>query len=70
MKNIAIFASGKGSNANSIINYFRYHKNNCEKVIITNNTKADIIHVANEGKIDCFIFNKALFIFLTRNGPS
>ena len=49
MKNIAIFGSGKGSNAENIINYFTLHKSVSIKLIITNNENAGIKYVP------CFI---------------
>ena len=58
MKNIAIFASGKGSNANNIINYFKEHPNIYIKLIITNNPKSGVIDLANKSKIEYLVFNK------------
>ena len=61
MKNIAIFASGKGSNANNIINYFKEHPNIYIKLIITNNPKSGVIDLANKSKIEYLVFNKKAF---------
>jgi len=59
MKNIAIFGSGQGSNADNIINYFKFHKNITIKLIVTNNENAGIINIAKNKKIDILILNKA-----------
>tara|TARA_B100000945_G_C20282464_1_gene549318 strand:+ start:50 stop:622 length:573 start_codon:yes stop_codon:yes gene_type:complete len=58
MKNIAIFGSGKGSNAENIINYFTLHKSVSIKLIITNNKYAGIINVAKKKKINFLVLNK------------
>ncbi len=63
MKNIAIFASGKGSNTNNIINYFESHSNIYIKLIITNNPQSGVIGLARNSKIDCLIFEKKDFLY-------
>lgn len=56
--NIAIFASGNGSNAENIINFFKDDNNVEIKIILTNNEYAYVIERAKRLNIPCFIFNK------------
>lgn len=61
MTNVAIFASGKGSNAQSIVEYF---KNNLEvkvSFILTNNPSAGVLQVAQQNKIVSAIVSKNFF---------
>lgn len=58
MKNIAIFASGAGSNAQAIINYFNGHPTIKVALVITNNPGAGVIQVAHENKIISAILSK------------
>ena len=55
---IIIFASGSGSNAENIINYFFKKKSNYRWLICTNNPKAGVIKRAKNLQIDCKIFKK------------
>lgn len=59
MKNIAIFASGKGSNAKTIIDYFANHPNVKVALVISNNPTAGVIQMAHERKIVSAILNTA-----------
>ena len=61
MKNIAIFASGSGSNAENIIRHFSGNKNANIKLILTNNPDAFVIERAKNLKIKCLIFNRTDF---------
>lgn len=61
MINIAVFASGNGSNFQRIAEYF---KNNDEiniSILITNNPKAFAITRAESLKIDSFVFDRTQF---------
>ncbi|MFN8285124.1 MAG: phosphoribosylglycinamide formyltransferase [Chitinophagales bacterium] len=58
MKNIAIFASGKGSNAQAIINYFSNHPGIRVSLVVTNNPAAGVIKVAHDAKIVSAIVTK------------
>lgn len=58
MKHIAIFASGKGSNAQKIQKHFRYHSEIKLSLIICNNPKAGIIDLAAEWKIPVLMITK------------
>ncbi len=56
MKRIALFASGNGSNAENIIDYFS-EKNSVEvALILTNNKNAFVIERAKNHHIPCVIF--------------
>ena len=59
MKNIAIFASGKGSNAKAIIDYFGNHATVKVALVISNNPTAGVIQMAHERKIVTAIVNTA-----------
>lgn len=58
MKNIVIFASGTGSNAENIIRYF---KNNSLKTVVavfSNNPEASVLEKANRLGVTCVTFTK------------
>lgn len=59
MKNIAILASGNGSNAENIINYYRNNSTIYVKLIITDNPNAFVIERAKQLGVSC--------IYLTRS---
>lgn len=62
MKQIVIFASGSGTNAENIIKYFN-EKNNASVVLVLSNKKdAKVLEKANAHKISCLYFNKTLFL--------
>ena len=61
MEKIAIFGSGKGSNADNIINYFKSHQTISIKLIVTNNSNSGIIAVGNKSKIDVLILTRNSF---------
>jgi len=56
MNNIAIFASGSGSNAENLINHFSQSNRARVKLILTENPKAFVIQRANRLKISSHIF--------------
>ncbi len=58
MKNIAIFASGSGTNAENIVRHFYNNKNARIRLILTNNPDAFVIERAKNLKINCLIFNR------------
>jgi len=58
MKNIAIFASGNGSNAGAIIEYFKTHPSVKVALVVTNNPDAGVIKVAHSHKIISAIVSK------------
>lgn len=59
MNNIAIFASGSGTNAENIIRFFRMHEKIQVKIVLTNNEKAGVIRRANELNTECLTFSRA-----------
>ncbi|NUM31240.1 MAG: phosphoribosylglycinamide formyltransferase [Bacteroidetes bacterium] len=58
MINIAVFASGNGSNAVNIYNFFKNHPTISFKIIYCNNPTAGIISKAKNLNIECRVFNK------------
>ena len=61
MFNFAIFASGNGSNALSIINYFEGQQNGTVSIIICNKQGAGVIDVAKEKNIKYAVLDKNEF---------
>jgi phosphoribosylglycinamide formyltransferase 1 len=61
MKNIAIFASGSGSNAEKIIEYFKDSESINVGIILTNNPNAGVIDRAKKNDIPCYMFDKEAF---------
>lgn len=58
MKHIAIFASGKGTNAESIIHHFKNHPSVKVALVVTNNPQAGVLKVAHSNKIISAIVSK------------
>jgi len=58
MKQIAIFASGNGSNAEAIIAHFKSHPQVKVALVVTNNPEAGVIKIAHSNKIISAIINK------------
>lgn len=58
MKNIAIFASGNGSNAENIVSYFANHSSIRVKCFLCNNKNAGVIKRAERLNIPCLIFSR------------
>ncbi|MEI8203532.1 MAG: phosphoribosylglycinamide formyltransferase [Bacteroidota bacterium] len=58
MIKLAVFASGNGSNAERIIQYFKKHSGLQISEIFTNNPHAYVIERAKTFGVECFIFNK------------
>ena len=61
VKRIAIFASGSGSNAQNIIEYFADNKNIIVDSVWTNNPSAYVLERAKKCGIDSFIFSREEF---------
>lgn len=59
--NIAIFASGSGSNAEKIVEYFKGKENITVSVILTNNPEAGVISRADTLGIPCYVFDREAF---------
>lgn len=58
MTNIAVFASGGGSNAHSIIQYFKHHPSIRVSMIVTNRKNAGVRNVAASHNIPSFFVPK------------
>lgn len=61
MTNIAIFASGNGSNAENIINYFSGNPNVSFPLILANKPDAYVLDRAKRLKIPTYVFDKEIF---------
>ncbi len=61
MTRIAIFASGAGSNAAKIIEYFRNHQKTGVTLIVCNNPSAGVLKLAEQEKIPSIIIEKEQF---------
>ena len=55
---IAIFASGSGTNAEAIINYFQHHEYISVALILSNNPKAFVLQRAEKHKIPHYVFSR------------
>ena len=58
MKNIAIFASGSGTNAENLIHFFRTSPIGRVKLVLTNKPKAYVINRAQSYGIETVVFNR------------
>lgn len=65
MKNIAIFASGAGSNARKIIEYFSERKDINVKLIISNKKDAGVLPIAKAAAIDTYVVSRESFYHST-----
>ncbi len=61
MKNIAIFASGNGTNAQQIIKFFKLSTSAKVTVVYTNNSKAGVIMRAEKLNISTVVFTRNSF---------
>jgi phosphoribosylglycinamide formyltransferase-1 len=61
MKQLAIFASGSGTNAENIIRHFKENGKAEVVAIFCNNPKAEIIGRAKNLGVDCIVFDKKDF---------
>lgn len=61
LKNIAIFASGAGSNANKIIQYFSGNPTIKIKLIVCNKPEAGVVQIAADNKIAVLLIEKERF---------
>ena len=59
VKNVAIFASGSGSNAENICKYFKNSSDIAVVLIGTNNENADVVKRAKKLDIPLFVFTKS-----------
>ena len=61
MTNIAIFASGTGSNAQKIIEHFKSHPDISVSLIVSNKVKAGVLDLAKAHNIPSFLLHRANF---------
>ena len=61
IKNIAIFASGTGSNAQKIIDYFKNSEKIKISLIVCNNPEAGVLKIAANEKIPALVIEKQMF---------
>jgi len=62
MKNIAIFASGSGTNAENIIRYFAHSDQVKVAVVLSNNRKVGVHERVNKLGVPSFVFTREQFI--------
>jgi len=58
MKRLLIFASGSGSNAENIINYFRSNKKAEVEMVLTPNPNAGVIERCKRLNVPCLVFKR------------
>lgn len=59
---LAIFASGKGSNAEKIIHYFENHTNIHVSLIVSNKASAGVLDIAHKNGIPSLVLEKRKFM--------
>lgn len=58
IQNIAIFASGTGTNAKAIIDYFKNNREVAVGLIVTNRHDAGVLDIANEAGVEAVVIGK------------
>ncbi len=66
MKNVAIFASGTGTNAKKIIDYFHTNPYIRIRLVVSNKMDAPVLQIAREHHIDTLIINRKDFYETTQ----
>ena len=61
MKNIAVFASGEGTNAQAMMDHFKNNPKARVVLIVCNNPKANVIKRAERADIPCLLIDKKTF---------
>lgn len=59
--NLALFASGSGTNAENLMAYFQKHGRIHVKAVVTNNASAGVIERAHRFHVRCDVFKKSDF---------
>lgn len=62
MKNIAVFASGSGTNAEKIFEKFNEHPQARVRLLLTNNPKAGVIMRAAKYEVPVYVFDKSILL--------
>ena len=60
-KRIAIFASGSGSNAQKIMEYFKQHRDAEVAIVLTNNPEAYVLQRADNFEVPSHVFDRVEF---------
>lgn len=58
VKRIAIFASGAGSNAKALIEYFELHHSAQVTLVVSNNPKAGVISIAHDHGVETMVIDR------------
>ncbi|MFQ5448177.1 MAG: formyltransferase family protein, partial [Saprospiraceae bacterium] len=58
-KNIAIFASGTGSNARKIVEHFEHQDDFSVSLVVSNKATAPVLDMAREKDIDTLVISRA-----------
>ena len=61
MRNIAIFASGSGTNAENLVHFFRTSPFGQVSLVLTNRPDAGVIQRAQSYDTECIVFNRRQF---------
>jgi phosphoribosylglycinamide formyltransferase-1 len=61
MKNIAIFASGSGTNAENLIRFFRTSKFGRVRIVLSNRRDAGVLGRAQSLEVESFVFSREQF---------
>ena len=61
MKKIAIFASGSGTNAQNIIDFFKKDKSAAVSLVLSNNPKAIVLERARRHQVQTCVFDREKF---------
>ena len=61
MRNIAIFASGSGTNAQNLVRFFRTSPFGQVSLVLTNRPDAGVIQRVQSFDIECIVFNRQQF---------
>jgi len=56
--NLAVFASGKGSNAKNIFSYFSTSSKICVALFCTNSLSSGVVDLSKQKNVPLFVFNK------------
>ena len=61
MRNIAIFASGSGTNTENLVHFFRTSPFGQVSLVLTNRPDAGVIQRVQSNDIECIVFNRSQF---------
>lgn len=61
MKRIAVFASGSGSNARALMQFFEFHPDAQVTLLVCNNTNAGVLDIARENGVEILLVDREQF---------